>query len=95
MAALILLKVAPATQEQFHELDALVGQSMGTAGGPPPGLMSHVAYPEGEGYVVADVWRTTEEGRSYVDDVLRPLMDRVGLPGHETTVLPVWSYARP
>jgi hypothetical protein len=95
MASLLLLSVSAATQDQFNELDARVGQSMIQAGGPPAGLMSHVVYPEGDGFVVADVWRTQAEGRDFVDDVLRPLVTEVGLTAHETTVLPVWSFARP
>ena len=65
------------------------------AGGPPAGLMSHVVYPEGDGFVVADVWRTEAGGRAYVDEVLRPLLADVGLTAHATTALPAWSFARP
>ncbi len=57
MALLLQLTVTPATQDQFNELDAKVGQSMMQAGGPPAGLMSHAVYPEGEGFVIAEVWR--------------------------------------
>jgi hypothetical protein len=95
MAVLVLLRVSPATHEAFDELDALVGQSMSSAGGPPAGLMSHVVYPEGDGLVVADVWRTEDEGRAYSDEVLRPLVAEVGLTAHETSVRAVWSFARP
>ena len=79
MAVLIRLRVAPATRDEFDELDARVGQSMATAGGPPGGLMSHVVHPDGDGLVVAEVWRTEAEGRAYVDDVMRPLVAEVGL----------------
>jgi len=95
MAVLLQLTVASATQEQFNELDARVGQSMMQAGGPPAGLMSHVVYPEGDGFVVADVWRTEADGRPYVDEVLRPLLTELGLAAEETTVHQVWSFARP
>ena len=95
MAILLQLTVAPSTQHQFNELDARVGQAMMHAGGPPPGLMSHVVYPEGDGFVLAEVWRTESEGRSYLDDALRPLLAELGLTGSETTVRPAWSFARP
>ena len=95
MAVLLQLPVAPATQEQFNELDAMVGQSMMEAGGPPDGLMSHAVYPEGEGFIVAQVWRSEADGRPYVDDVLRPMVTGLGLNAHETIVRPVWSFARP
>jgi hypothetical protein len=57
--------------------------------------MSHVVYPEGDGFVVAEVWRMESDGLPYLDGVLRPLLTAVGLAGEETTVRPVWSFARP
>ena len=57
--------------------------------------MSHAVYPEGEGFVIAEVWRSETEGRRYLDDVLRPLVSGLGLNAHETTVRPIWSFARP
>jgi|SoimicMinimDraft_17_1059745.scaffolds.fasta_scaffold59084_1 hypothetical protein len=95
MAALIRLTVDPATQEQFHALEALVGESMMQAGGPPTGLMSHVAYPSGNGVQVTDVWSTEEQGRTYFDQVLRPLVHKAGLTPGDTESVPVWSFARP
>ena len=95
MAVLLQLTVTPATQDQFDRLDARVGQSMMQAGGPPAGLMSHVVYPDDDGFVIAEVWRTRAEGQPYVDDVLRPLLMELGLSANETTERPVWSFARP
>jgi hypothetical protein len=95
MAVLIKLTVTPANQDIFNELDSRVGHVMAQAGGPPAGLMSHVVYPEDEGFVVAEVWRAEAEGQPYVDDVLRPLLDELGLTAEATTVVPVWSFARP
>ena len=95
MAVLLQLTVAPATHEQFNELDAVVGQSMMQAGGPPDGLMSHAVYPEGDGFIIAEVWRGETDGRPYVDDVLRPMLTGLGLNANETTVRPIWSFARP
>jgi len=94
-AVLLQLTVTRATQDQFNELDAGVEQAIMHAGGPPPGLMSHVVYPEGDGFVVVEVWRMESEGHSYVDDVLRPLLAELGLTGNETTLRPVWSFAQP
>jgi len=95
MAVLVRVSVHLATQEQFNELEVRVGKTMMQAGGPPDGLMSHVVYPEGEGFVLAEVWRALDEGQTYLDTVLRPLMSELGLTGQETTVSPVWSFARP
>jgi hypothetical protein len=57
--------------------------------------MSHVVYPEGDGFVVAEVWRTESGGQHYVDDVLRPLVGELSLTAKGTNVRPVWSFARP
>jgi hypothetical protein len=95
MAFLLQLTVARGTQDQFNELDAKVGQSMMQAGGPPAGLMSHAVYPEDDGFIIAEVWRTESEGQPYIDDVLRPLLAEVGLTGQATVIRPVWSFARP
>lgn len=95
MAVLLQLTVTPGTQSQFDQLDARVGQSMMQAGGPPAGHMSHVVYPQGDGFVVADVWRTRAQGQPYVDDVLRPLILELGLAVNDITGHPVWSFARP
>jgi hypothetical protein len=95
MAVLLQLTVAPATRDQFNELDAKVGQSMMQAGGPPAGLMSHAVYPEGDGFVIAEVWRAEAEGQRYIDDVLRPLLAELALTSPASVVRPVWSFARP
>jgi len=62
MAVLLQLSVTSATRDQFDELDARVGQAMSEAGGPPPGLMSHVVYPEGDGFAVAVALSTRRPG---------------------------------
>ena len=95
MAVVVRLTVSPASQDQFNVLDDRVGAAMDAAGGPPPGPMSHVVYPEGEGFVVMGVWRSETEARDYVDGSLRGLVSDVGLVPGVTDVLPVWSFARP
>jgi hypothetical protein len=95
MAVLLQFTVKPATQDQFHELDVRLEERMMQRGGPPPGLMSHVAYPDDGGFVVADVWRMDTDGQSFVTDVLHPLLDQLGLTAGDITMRPVWSFARP
>ena len=94
MAVLLQLTVSAATRDQFDDLVARVEQAMEQAGGPPAGLMSHVVYPDDSGFVLADVWRTSDEARLYVNDVLGPLTE-LGLETEEAAVRPVWSFARP
>jgi hypothetical protein len=57
--------------------------------------MAHAVYPEGDGFVISEVWRSEAEGSRYVDDVLRPLMSELALAAQGTEVRPVWSFARP
>lgn len=95
MAVLLEFNVGVATQDQFNELDDRVGEAMMQAGGPPPGLLSHVVYPAGDGFIVAEVWRTEPEGRSYVTEVLRPIAEQLGLAPSDAHARPVWSFARP
>jgi hypothetical protein len=95
MATLLQFTVSPATQDQFNELDARLEESMMEGGGPPLGLMSHVVYPDKDGFVLADVWRMESDGQSFVKEVLHPLLAELGLTAHEVAVLPVWSFARP
>jgi hypothetical protein len=96
MAVLMQLTVTPADRDRFDELDEKLGESMaGGIGGPPPGLMSHVVYPDDGGFIVADVWRTESEGRSFVELYLQPMLTRLGLTATEAVVRPVWSFARP
>ena len=95
MAVVLRLTVSPATQEQFNVLDDRVGDDMMAAGAPPAGLMSHVVYPEGDGFVVSGVWRSEAEGRAYVDGRLRALVAEADLTPGATDVVPVWSFARP
>lgn len=94
MAIVLRLRVSPASQEQFNVLDDRVGQAMMAAGGPPAGLMSHVVYPEGEGFVVAQVWRSESEARAQTDE-LRTLIADVDLAPGEIDIVPAWSFARP
>ena len=95
VAVLLEFAVGAGTHDQFNMLDDRVGETMMRAGGPPPGLMAHVAYPVGDGFVVADVWSTEAEGQAYVSDVLTPLAKTLGLEPTVTRVLAVWSFARP
>jgi hypothetical protein len=95
VAVLLQFTVTPASQDQFNELDVRVGEAMMQSGGSPDGLMSHVVYPGDGGFVVAGVWRMESDGQRFVQDVLHPLLARLDLKASETTVRPVWSFARP
>ena len=95
MAVLLRIHFGHATQAEFNELDDRVGEAMDRAGGPPAGLLAHVVYPDADGFVLADVWRSEAEGRDFLDQALRPVAGELGLSPGEAEALPVWSFARP
>ncbi len=94
MAVLLQFTVTPATQDQFNELDAKLEEVL-MQSGPPVGLMSHVVYPDHDGFVVSDVWSTEADAQPFVRDLVPSLLAQVGLTAGETAVLPVWSFACP
>lgn len=61
----------------------------------PLGLMVHVARPEGDGFLLLQVWRTEGEARRSFEESIRPELTRLGLTHGELTTWPVWSLARP
>jgi hypothetical protein len=95
MATLLRLTVNPATREQFLELDKRVERCLMQSGGPPSGLMTNIVHPEGDGFVVASVWRVDADAETYLHDVLDPLLAELGLTVAQTVKCPVWSFARP
>jgi hypothetical protein len=64
-------------------------------GGPPAGLMAHIAHPSGDGFVLCEVWRSEAEMRSFYDEVVLPELAEAGLEPQEPVISPVWSFARP
>ena len=64
-------------------------------GGPPAGLMLHLTRPQGEGFMLINVWRSEAEMRPFYDDVVLPQLAEVGLAHEESKVSPVWAFARP
>ena len=94
MAVLLQLTVTPATRARFEDVDDEVGQAMMRAGSPPPELMSHVVYPDRDGFA-SPTCGVGGRGRVDVDEVLRPLLSGLSLDAGATVVLPVSSFARP
>jgi hypothetical protein len=42
------------------------------------GLMAHLAYPSGEGFVICNVWRTEADMRPFYDRVVLPKLAEAG-----------------
>ncbi|WP_203335383.1 hypothetical protein [Nocardioides limicola] len=81
------------TREQHDALDADMGEALMERGGPPPGLVVHLARPTEGGFVFLDVWRTEAQARQFLDEVLLPTIGRAGLGSPTPTITPVWGMA--
>jgi hypothetical protein len=89
------LPVLNGTREDFDLFDISVSSAIEELSGPPEGLMSHVVRPDGDGFLICDVWRTSEDLRRFNDGILRPLLEAAGLESGAERVSAVWSFARP
>ncbi len=95
MAVVVEIRVLQASKADHEALDAGVEAAMGQQGGPPAGLMAHFARPEGDGFVICDVWRSEADMRPFVDGVILPALAAAGLASEEPIVSPAWGFARP
>jgi hypothetical protein len=95
MAVVVQLPVTPASRDDVNALDDAMETVMAAQGGPPPGLMLHVAWPVDEGFMLCQIWRTEAEARASFEESVIPELARLGLPHGELITRPVWSLARP
>lgn len=95
MAVVVQLSVTAASRADAAALEDAMEAVMVAEGGPPAGLMVHVAWPRDEGFVLCQVWRTEAEARESFEQSVLPELARLGLQHGELTVCPVWSLARP
>jgi hypothetical protein len=95
MAVVARATIAPADQVAHDQLDQSVESAIARRGGPPDGLMVHLAYPSGEGFEIVEVWRSEDAFRASWNDVVEPALAEVGLTASAPEVNPVWSVARP
>lgn len=93
MAVLVELSVTSGTREQHDAIDLKVTQAMERNGGPPAGLMFHLVCPDGDGFVLMDVWRDEIAARRFFDTAVYPAMSDIGLEPAELSVRPVWGMA--
>jgi hypothetical protein len=94
MAVVVELR-AVGTRDDHDAADVKVEEAMGKLGGPPNGLMFHLTWPDGDGFVVLDVWRTEQAAREFLDSVVLPAFGAAGLSVGEPTIRPVWGMAQP
>jgi hypothetical protein len=95
MAVAVETRIRRGSQADHHAINDHIEDAIGAMGGPPAGLMVHFARPEGDGFVIVDIWRTEAEMRAFYDSVLQPALAAAALPADPPTVSPVWGFARP
>jgi hypothetical protein len=95
MAIAVETRIRKASQAEHDALSARVGAAMEANGVPPDGLMVHLTRPDGDGFVILDVWRTEAEMREFYDAVIVPALAETGAEADPPSVSPVWDFARP
>jgi hypothetical protein len=95
MAIVVETLVPRASRTEADGFDASIEAAMMQMSGPPAGLMIHYARPEGDGFLLCDVWRSEAELRPFYDDVVLPRLADADLDAEESTISPVWGFARP
>ena len=95
MAIVVRTAIESGDQAAHDRLDKLVETAIGRQGGPPDGLMVHLACPSGEGFLIIDVWRSENAFRAWWSDVMEPALAEVDLTTGGQEITSVWSLARP
>ncbi len=94
MAIVVETRIPEASREAADRFDADIEAAMREGGGPPAGLMVHLARPDGDGFLLVNVWRNEADLRAFWD-VIASRLGEAGLAFDEPTISPVWSFARP
>lgn len=94
MAIIVETLVPRASKAQAHQFVASIEEFIKRSGGPPDGFMAHFIRPEGDGFLLCDVWRSEAEMRPFYDDVALPQLAAGGLEPESARIAPAWSFAR-
>jgi hypothetical protein len=57
--------------------------------------MVHLTRPQGDGFILTNVWRSEAEMRPFYDAVVLPALAEAGLEPEESSVSPAGAFARP
>jgi hypothetical protein len=87
--------IRSADQDAHDRLQAAVEAGIARLGGPPDGLMVHLGYPSGDGFVIVDAWRSEDTFRRWQSEIMEPALAEAGLDAGEPAICPLWSLARP
>jgi hypothetical protein len=95
MAIVVRVVVDPAGQDAHDRLGEAVEAGISRLGGPPDGLMVHLGYPSGDGFVILDAWRSEDAFQRWHEDILAPALAQTGLRASQPEICACWSLARP
>jgi hypothetical protein len=95
VAVIVRTLVEGVDQATHDQLEQAINANIERAGGPAPGLMVHVGYPDGDGLVIVEVFNQEDGFHAWWADVIAPAIASLGLTSGPHDVRPVWSFARP
>jgi len=96
MAVAVTFRIAGATQDDHDRLGAAIDREIEALGGPPDGLLVHVAHADGDdGFIAVEVFRNEAAFEAYRKAVLEPALASAGLTATISPAGTVWSLARP
>jgi hypothetical protein len=95
MAILAQTRVLGGTRDDMEVIESQMEAHSMRAGHPPEGLMATVVHPDEGDFIIAEVWRTEDEMREWLDAVILPGIIATGKSADPTSVSPVWAFARP
>ena len=95
MAVVVQTRVHGVDQATHDRVEQAINANVERAGGPAPGLMVHLGHPDGDGFMVVQVFNNEDAFHAWWADVIAPVLASFGLTTGAHDVRPVWSFARP
>lgn len=89
MAVMVIIEAQGMGAEQYDQV--MRDMAMSTADDLPPGVLSHVAGPTVDGWLVVDIWEDLDAFERFVEERLGAAAQRAGLPPLTPRVIPVHS----
>jgi hypothetical protein len=91
MAVEMRAEIRGMTKGQYDQAIGQVGDQLRRA----PGFLSHAAGPMEGGYRVVEIWNSPEEMQRFLQQTIKPMAQRVGLPPFEPKILQVDNVLAP
>jgi len=95
MAIVVRILVDHADQDAHDKLQEAVEAGISRLGGPPEGLLVHLAHPSDGSLLIVEAWRSEDVFRVWWREVMEPAISEVGLTAGEVEICSLWSLARP